>query len=69
MGYDLDETACDRCGAPTPRMTPPAEFEICEACYSAESRLADEQALAEIRRKKQNEALFLTYVRSERWAQ
>jgi len=34
MTYD-DETACDACGQPTPRLEPPQDIELCDACWRA----------------------------------
>jgi hypothetical protein len=31
-----DETACDACGQPTPRLNPPADTELCNICWKAE---------------------------------
>ena len=34
--FDADETRCDQCGAPTPRLTPAAAVELCDDCASAQ---------------------------------
>ena len=39
-----DETACDRCGAPTPRLTPPVEIELCDECWAKEQERANRDA-------------------------
>ena len=33
--FTADETRCDHCGQPTPRLFPPQDTELCDACYQA----------------------------------
>jgi len=41
MTYDYDETACDACGQPTPRLDPPQDIELCDRCYRAQEQKAE----------------------------
>jgi hypothetical protein len=34
--FTADETKCDHCGTPTPRLFPPQDIELCDACAKAE---------------------------------
>jgi hypothetical protein len=34
--FTADETRCDSCGTPTPRLTPPQDIELCDDCSKAE---------------------------------
>lgn len=36
-----DETRCDACGQPTPRLDPPTDVELCDACWRAEQHAAE----------------------------
>lgn len=41
MNYEADETRCDACGQPTPRLDPSDEIELCDACFRAEQQAID----------------------------
>ncbi len=41
MNYDYDETACDACGQPTPRLYPPLDIELCDSCWRAHVKAED----------------------------
>jgi hypothetical protein len=34
--FTADETRCDSCGTPTPRLTPPQDIELCDSCAKAQ---------------------------------
>ncbi len=34
--FDDDETKCDHCGQPTPRLDPPHDIELCDSCWRAQ---------------------------------
>ena len=52
---NTDETACDHCGQPTPRLTPPAETELCDACWQ---RVDGDRRIAE-----SNEEIYMRAIR------
>jgi hypothetical protein len=33
--FNTDETRCDHCGYPTPRLTPYRDIELCDECWDA----------------------------------
>ena len=40
-----DEAQCDRCGQPTPKLTPPTDVELCDACWKKEQIAANNDAI------------------------
>ena len=50
-----DETACDHCGTPSPRLTPPVETELCDVCW----RLVEEDR----RIAESNDEIYLRAIR------
>lgn len=51
-----DETRCDHCGQPTPRLDPPEEVELCNACYDVDLKRQIAVHNAAVRREIQAEA-------------
>ena len=64
---DKDETACDHCGQPTPRLDPPAAVELCDTCHVQQEALQAHfgAELREQAQRDQNDAIVTRYLRAK----
>ncbi len=44
LNWHGDETKCDHCGTQTPRLDPPQDIELCDACWRAQEQAAEIKA-------------------------